>query len=189
MILTQLEMTTLLSHLVSIYGAGKAPGLLERVQKIVDDYRQRIPPRSGELTERDSILITYGDQVQATGENPLKTLGKFCEKYLTGVVNGIHILPFYPWTSDDGFSVVDYRKVDPDLGDWDDISSMQSHFRLMFDGVINHISSQSDWFKAFLNDDPHYCDYFVVVDGSPDLSQVVRPRALPLLTTFKTPSG
>ena len=182
-------MTTLLSHLESIYGAGKARGLLERVQKIMDDYRQRIPSQSGELTERDSILITYGDQVQATGEKPLKTLGKFCEKYLTDVVNGIHILPFYPWTSDDGFSVVDYRQIDPDLGDWDDVSSMQSHFRLMFDGVINHISAHSEWFQGFLHDDPHYRNYFVVVEGSPDLSQVVRPRALPLLTAFDTPSG
>ncbi|HMD81668.1 MAG TPA: alpha-amylase family glycosyl hydrolase, partial [Anaerolineales bacterium] len=105
------------------------------------------------------------------------------------VVKGIHILPFYPWTSDDGFSVVDYRKVDPALGDWKHISAMQSHFRLMFDGVINHISSQSEWFKAFLNDDPRYRDYFVVIEGSPDPSQVVRPRALPLLTSFSTPSG
>ena len=182
-------MTNLTDHLTFLYGADKSPQYFERVQKIMEGYRGRIPAHDASLTERDSILITYGDQVQMPGENPLQTLSAFCRQNLTGVVNGIHILPFYPWTSDDGFSVVDYRKVDPDLGDWDDISSMQSHFRLMFDGVINHISSQSDWFKAFLNDDPHYCDYFVVVDGSPDLSQVVRPRALPLLTTFKTPSG
>jgi len=187
--LTQLEMTTLLSHLESIYGSQQAPGLLERVQKIVDDYRQRIPPRSGELTERDSILITYGDQVQAEGEKPLKTLGKFCEKYLTDVVNGIHILPFYPWTSDDGFSVVDYRQIDPDLGNWDDVSSMQHGFRLMFDGVINHISAHSEWFQGFLHDVPQYRNYFVTVEGTPDLSQVVRPRALPLLTAFDTLSG
>ena len=123
---------------------------------------REIPSRDGELTERDSILITYGDQVQSPNEKPLQTLNAFCEKYLANVVNGIHILPFYPWTSDDGFSVVDYRKVDSNLGDWEDISSMQDHFRLMFDGVINHISSQSEWFKAFLRDDPHYQNYFIV---------------------------
>jgi len=127
--------------------------------------------------------------VQLPNEKPLQTLRAFCEQYLANVVNGIHILPFYPWTSDDGFSVVDYRKVDSNLGAWEDISSMQSHFRLMFDGVINHISAQSEWFKAFLQDDPHYRDYFIVTEDSPDLSQVVRPRALPLLTTFTTPSG
>ncbi|WP_345324441.1 alpha-amylase family glycosyl hydrolase [Candidatus Villigracilis proximus] len=66
---------------------------------------------------------------------------------------------------------------------------MQNDFRLMFDGVINHISAESDWFKAFLQDDPRYKNYFIVVEDAPDLSQVVRPRALPLLTIFKTPSG
>jgi glucosylglycerate phosphorylase len=182
-------MTSILSYLAFLYGVEKAPELLDRVQSIMDRYRARIPVGNTELTERDSILITYGDQVQLQNEKPLQTLSEFCRKNLTGVVGGIHILPFYPWTSDDGFSVGDYRKVDPALGDWDDISSMQEHFRLMFDGVINHISSQSEWFKAFLNDDPHYTDYFIVVEDSPDLSKVVRPRALPLLTTFHTPSG
>ena len=179
----------LVSELAFLYGADKAQKLFARVENIIADYRRRIPARDGELTERDAILISYGDQVQSLDEKPLQTLSKFCEKYLTNIVGGIHILPFYPWTSDDGFSVVDYRKVDSKLGDWEDISSMQNHFRLMFDGVINHISAQSEWFQGFLRDDPHYRDYFITVDGSPDLSQAVRPRALPLLTTFKTASG
>jgi sucrose phosphorylase len=182
-------MINLQDHLTYFYGAEKAHPLFERVQGILANYRTRIPARTGELTERDAMLITYGDQVQSSDEKPLQTLSKFCKQYLTDVVNGIHILPFYPWTSDDGFSVVDYRKVNSDLGDWDDISSMQSNFRLMFDGVINHISARSEWFQGFLRDDPRYRDYFITVDGSPDLSRVVRPRALPLLTTFTTPSG
>jgi len=182
-------MTTLRSHLAFLYGEYAAQGLLDRLHKLIEDYQRRILVRTNELTGQDSILITYGDQVQSPGEKPLRTLGTFCKQYLPDVIGGIHILPFYPWTSDDGFSVVDYRQVDPTLGDWEDISSMQAHFHLMFDGVINHISSQSAWFKGFLHDDPHYRDYFVTVEGSPDLSQVVRPRALPLLTTFKTRSG
>jgi sucrose phosphorylase len=153
------------------------------------DYRMRVSARDTELTERDSILITYGDQLQQSGEKPLQTLGAFCNRYLKGVVSGIHILPFYPWSSDDGFSVANYRKVDPALGDWEDISAMQDHFRLMFDAVINHMSSQHEWFQAFLRDDSQYRDYSIVVEGTPDLSQVVRPRALPLLTKFETPSG
>ena len=182
-------MSTLLSHLTSLYGAEKAPELLERVQQILDSYRSRLPKRDGELSQRDSILITYGDQVQSPDEKTLQTLRAFCEEYLTGIVGGIHTLPFYPWTSDDGFSVVDYRQVDPALGNWEDISSLENHFRLMFDAVINHISSKSDWFHGFLHDDPHYRDYFIAVPGEPDLSQVVRPRALPLLTAFDTLSG
>ena len=184
-------MKKLLNHLTFLYGKDKAPQLHERAQQLMDGYRTRThgAVRDGELTERDSILITYGDQVQSSDKKPLQTLNTFCKKYLANVVNGIHLLPFYPWTSDDGFSVIDFRKVDSNLGDWEDISSMQSHFRLMFDGVINHISAQSEWFKGFLRDDPRYRDYFIKVEGSPDLSQVVRPRALPLLTAFKTPSG
>jgi sucrose phosphorylase len=182
-------MNNLLSYLSSLYGGEQAPQLLDRVHRIRDGYRSRIPARNAELTEKDSILITYGDQLSSSGEKPLRTLGAFCRKNLTGVVGGIHILPFYPWTSDDGFSVVDYRQVDPALGDWNDLSAMQESFRLMFDGVINHISSQSEWFKAFLNDDPYYANYFIVMEDSPDLSKVVRPRTLPLLTAFQTPSG
>jgi len=182
-------MTDLLSHLTFLYGADKAPQLFERLQRIMKEYRLQVRAHDGELTERDSILITYGDQLQATGEKPLETLGAFCNQYLNGVISGIHILPFYPWSSDDGFSVSDYRKVDPALGDWEDISAIQDHFRLMFDAVINHASSQHEWFQAFLRDAPQYRDYFIVVQRNPDLSQVVRPRALPLLTKFETPSG
>lgn len=183
-----MPMTILLAHLAFLYGEANALPTLARVENLLAVYRARIPAKNAALTERDALLITYGDQVQAPDEKPLRTLTKVCDQYLTGALSGIHILPFYPWTSDDGFSVVDYRQIDPALGDWDDISAMQN-FRLMFDGVINHISSQSEWFHRFLQDDPHYKDYFITVDGNPDLSQVVRPRALPLLTPFQTPSG
>jgi sucrose phosphorylase len=174
--------------LAFLYGEDQASPLLDRVQSILSEHRARIPPRDGGLSQRDSILITYGDQVQAPNEKPLQTLKKFCDEYLTGIISGIHILPFYPWTSDDGFSVVDYRQIDPALGDWEDISAM-GNFRLMFDAVINHISSQSERFQKFLQDDPRYRDYFITIVGEPNLSQVARPRALPLLTSFQTPSG
>ncbi|MBK9600567.1 MAG: sugar phosphorylase [Anaerolineales bacterium] len=178
----------LLDHLTFLYGENESTRLLERTKNLLSKYRPRIKSRNSELSEQDSILITYGDQIQASKEKPLQTLRKFCEIYLTDTISGIHILPFYPWTSDDGFSVVDYRQIDPALGNWDDVSAMQN-FRLMFDGVINHISSQSEWFQGFLHGDSNYRDYFITVEGDPNLSQVVRPRALPLLTTFKTASG
>ncbi|MCC7187369.1 MAG: hypothetical protein IT312_01395 [Anaerolineales bacterium] len=178
----------LLRHLTFLYGEEQAPPLLDRAQTILADYRARISPRDGGLTQRDSLLILYGDQIQTPNEKPLQTLKKFCDEHLNGIVSGIHILPFYPWTSDDGFSVVDYRQIDPTLGDWGDVSAIQN-FRLMFDAVINHTSSQSEWFQKFLQDDPRYRDYFITVEGEPNLSQVVRPRALPLLTPFETPSG
>lgn len=179
----------ILNDLTFLYGSDLAPEAHARLCEIVAKYRGRIPAREGGVTERDAILIAYGDQVQRFGEAPLKTLAEFCRIHLRHVVSGVHILPFYPSTSDDGFSVVDYRRVDPALGSWDDIAAMRRDFRLMFDLVLNHISSQSEWFQKFLQGDPQYQDYFIVIDREPDLSQVARPRALPLLTPFQTPSG
>jgi sucrose phosphorylase len=182
------------NHLTAIYGAETGAETASKLEQILETYADSLPSPSqtkfrGQLTERDAILITYGDQVQAPGEAPLQTLGKFLEERLAGVVTGVHILPFYPYSSDDGFSVIDYQQVNPNLGSWQDIERIGERFGLMFDAVINHISVQSAWFQGFLQDDPRYRDYFITIQGSPDLSAVTRPRALPLLTTFETRLG
>jgi sucrose phosphorylase len=176
-------------HLAALYDEAVARRAGETLTKRLAAFRANLPPRAAEgLSEREALLITYGDQVRAPDEMPLRTLAEFCDRHLAGVVSGVHILPFYPWTSDDGFSVVDYRAVDPALGTWDDVGRFR-RFWLMFDGVINHLSASSAWFQGFLRDDPRYRRHFIVVDGQPDLSQVVRPRALPLLTKFNTEAG
>jgi glucosylglycerate phosphorylase len=177
-------------HLNHLYGEELAPSVEERLRNLADHYRGRIPkPSDSSLTERDSVLITYGDQVQETGKRHLQTLDEFCRTHLQGVISGIHILPFYPWSSDDGFSVKNHRVVDAALGDWDDIGKLGRSFRVMFDGVINHASAQGEWFQAFLRDETPYRNYFISVEDDPDLSKVVRPRALPLLTEYNTASG
>lgn len=181
-------------YLADLYGAERAPEIAARLEALIAHHRSALPTparpgRQVALDERDALLITYGDQVTAPGEAPLHTLTNVCEQRLTGLVSGVHILPFYPWTSDDGFSVVDYRAIDPALGTWADVRALGRRFRLMFDGVVNHISAASAWFQAFLRDEPKYRDYFIVVADDPDLSQVVRPRALPLLTNVATAAG
>ncbi|MDF1500073.1 MAG: alpha-amylase family glycosyl hydrolase [Anaerolineales bacterium] len=147
-------------------------------------------PSQDPFSERDVVLITYGDMLQRKGEAPLETLHRFINTWLKDFVNTIHILPFYPYSSDDGFSVIDYTSVDPALGKWEHIERIKSDgFRLMFDAVINHISIHSDWFRAFQDGDPRYKDYFITVDPETDLSRVTRPRAHPLLTPFETARG
>ncbi|WP_146111451.1 alpha-amylase family glycosyl hydrolase, partial [Cronobacter sakazakii] len=111
------------------------------------------------------------------------------EKWLKPYFSHIHLLPFYPWSSDDGFSVVDYHRVDPQCGDWDDIARLNTQARLMFDFVCNHISAQSEWFADYLAQKPGYEDFFIAVDPATDLSAVTRPRALPLLTPFTMQNG
>lgn len=140
-------------------------------------------------TETDALLITYGDQLRRPSEAPLRSLKSFLDRTIAAVLSGVHILPFYPYSSDDGFSVIDYFAVDPNLGDWGDVQAMAEHFDLMFDAVFNHISARSEWFQGFLRDDPDWRDFFTVVDGNPDLSRVVRPRTLPLLTEVQTAAG
>ena len=109
---------------------------------------RRPPPATP--TERDALLITYGDQVRTDDEPPLRTLARFLEERAAGVVTGVHILPFYPSSSDDGFSVMDYFAVDPALGDWENVAQLGERFDLMFDAVFNHASAQGEWFRRFL---------------------------------------
>lgn len=175
-----------------VYGT-EATAVVEAIVALLAQYRPQLPPpHPHALTQRDAVLIAYGDMVQAPAqadETHLATLARFCRTHLGDTVNTIHLLPFYPYTSDDGFSVVDYTAVNPDLGTWAGIRRLGEEYALMFDAVINHISASSDWFQRFLADDPVYRDYFVTVDPTTDLSAVFRPRALPLLTPFDTAVG
>lgn len=182
---------TLTEHLKFLYGESTAAGVAEAVQGLVRDFQAgnggKI--RSVRPTEKDSMLITYGDQVRHPGERPLETLGKFLSGPGAGAVTAVHLLPFYPSSSDDGFSVRDYFAVDPAIGTWEDVDALGCEHPLMFDAVFNHASAQGEWFGKFLRQEPGWETAFVTVDGDPDLSQVIRPRALPLLTEFKTAAG
>lgn len=193
--------SALLEHLTALYGSERGTSAFQRLAALIDSFRARVGWREINLhaaddakapialSERDVILITYPDQVQEDNVAPLRSLAAWCSAHLKGLVTGIHILPFYPSSSDDGFSVIDYRAVDPAFGTWQDVALLGRHFRLMFDAVVNHVSTQSRWFQGFLADQYPYRDYFVVVPEEVDLSSVVRPRTSPLLTRFDTPSG
>jgi sucrose phosphorylase len=163
------------------------PALLELLQRYA---RLRRDSRAQRWDERDVVMITYGDQISRDGETPLQTLNSLLvETGLNQLINTVHILPFCPYTSDDGFSVVDYRAVDPALGSWDDIQRLGEHQQLMFDLVLNHASQKCNWFQGYLDGDPKYLDYFIEMDPNEDLSQVTRPRSWPLLTPFETSRG
>lgn len=173
-----------------LYGAQTAEATAASVSALVRHYSPSSPSApSPELSEKDAVLITYADQITESDKAPLQTLAGFCRARLSGTISAIHILPFYPWTSDDGFSVKDYLAVAPEYGTWEDVADLARDFDLMFDAVFNHMSAESDWFKRFLADAPAFRDYFVTVQGNPDLSRVVRPRTLPLLTEFQTAHG
>jgi glucosylglycerate phosphorylase len=185
----------ILKHLIFIYGEKQGEVIYATLMERLDEFRTRYTPQAGRLdpstpfSEKDSVLITYGDQFQEPGIPHLRSLTEFLKKNIKDVISSVHILPFYPYSSDDGFSVIDFYQVDPDLGTWDEIADLGSDFRLMFDAVVNHISSQSEWFQGFKRGAEPYRDTFITVDPGTDLSQVVRPRALPLLTPVETSRG
>lgn len=139
--------------------------------------------------EQDIMLITYGDSVLEDGQKPLKTLKKTLDFYLKESVSMVHILPYYPYTSDGGFAVSDYEIINPDLGDWSDVTEISHDYKIMADLVINHCSSEHPWFKAFEAGDPKYQDYFVQASPTDDLSAVIRPRTTPLLRITHTTDG
>ena len=150
---------------------------------------QRPTPHRNHWDQGDAILITYGNTIQSSGELPLITLSRFLDKYLKRQFTAIHILPFFPFSSDDGFSVIDYSTVNPSLGDWENIESISKKYKLMSDLVINHISSRSRWFENYKNDVTPGKDYFIEGNPSDDFSKVVRPRNSPLLTSVRTKAG
>tara|TARA_R110000772_G_scaffold54227_1_gene123790 strand:+ start:67651 stop:69423 length:1773 start_codon:yes stop_codon:yes gene_type:complete len=182
-------------HLEVIYAdtpaAASAHELVPQLIQAMRLQRDVLTPAPGRNTwsERDALLITYGDSLLAPGEKPLHTLKRFLDAHTNGVISGVHILPFYPWTSDDGFAVLDYSSVNEALGDWDDIGEIAASCDLMADLVINHCSSRSAWFENFLRDESPGRDYFFTADPAQDLSAVVRPRTSPLLRTVETVRG
>ncbi|MEN3323339.1 alpha-amylase family glycosyl hydrolase [Mariniflexile soesokkakense] len=184
----KLDKNKTIDTLKGLYG-DEANGIYLGIENLIEKYQSKIKNEVQPLNEKDAILITYGDNVQQEGVPHLKTLKKFVDTYCLPEINSTHILPCFPYTSDDGFSVTDYYEIDPDLGTWKEIGELAETSSLMFDAVVNHMSKSSQWFQSYLAQEEDYKDYFIAVNPEIDLSKVVRPRALPLLSPFKLKNG
>jgi len=176
------------NRLISIYGNIKGEKAFHQILPVIRSIKQQRKKKEY-FSQNDIVLITYGDSLKEDNTFPLKTLQNFADHYLEDTFSIIHILPFYPYSSDDGFSVMDYASVDPSLGSWDHIKKIANHFDLMVDLVANHISAKSEWFEKYLADEKGFEALAIEMDPSADVSAVTRPRALPLLTEFTKQSG
>ena len=166
------------------------PELGDKVREVLSSHSRSHPGNGASpWSEKDAWLITYADQFRTDGRPPMASLRQFYNSRLRPWINGVHILPFYPWSSDDGYSVIDYRSVDPRYGTWIDVENLAGDARVMFDAVINHVSAGSRWFLDYLAGDPKYRDFFLSLPPDTDLSEVVRPRTSPLLTAFERKDG
>ncbi|MEN8245368.1 MAG: sugar phosphorylase [Thermodesulfobacteriota bacterium] len=173
----------------TIYGNEKGGEAFDRIMPLIEAFRQRPKTNSSYFSEKDVILITYGDTLNRPGEPPLRTLHRFLTSRLKNVVSGIHFLPFFPFSSDDGFAVMDFFNIDPELGCWKDVEAIGQDFQLMLDYVVNHFSSKSAWFDNYLAGREGFDAFAMEVDPAENLSKVTRPRSLPLLSKYRKKSG
>ncbi|MET1052506.1 MAG: alpha-amylase family glycosyl hydrolase [Mycetocola sp.] len=179
-----------LSPIVADLYAERAGEVLDALVDLARRWAPELRPTDRERPDEGSAyLITYGDAFRRKGETPLHTLASVLRDHVRDAVTDVHLLPIYPWTSDDGFGVVDHREVNPELGSWDDIADLRADHALALDFVANHLSSSSTWFQGWLAGDPRYAGYFLEPGQDFDISQVVRPRMTPLLHEYQRPDG
>ncbi len=175
--------------LAEIYGKQTGQAAFERLAPIIENFPKRKGTKDAFFSQDDVVLITYGDSLKKEGLAPIAVLHEFANNYLKGAISTVHFLPFFPYSSDDGFSVMDFFEIDPDLGSWQDVNDMGRDFQLMFDYVVNHFSSKSQWFDNYLASKDGFEDFAIDVDPSIDLSMVTRPRSLPLLSEYQKKDG
>lgn len=196
----------LTDRLTSLYGAETAADTLPELLRLIRVHHAHKPdemvaadrsfPMCDRFSEQDVMLITYGDMVHASGRSGLSALGEFLARFRRGepVFSILHMLPFFPYSSDRGFSVIDFRTVDPGLGTWEDITALGETFRLMFDGVLNHASSRSRPFREMLSGNREFAEFAVAFTSAEHLTPAERkllrrPRTSDVLTRYESIDG
>ncbi|MBN2568409.1 MAG: sugar phosphorylase [Deltaproteobacteria bacterium] len=194
----------LFGRLEFLYGTEAAENWMPEFERILKVHNAHKPPEmirkeqnynpKQRFSQEHIFLITYADMVKGEGPTPLSDLHSFVAQYAQGAINTLHILPFFPYSSDRGFAIMDYRQVDERLGSWKDIRKKKRHYDLMFDAVLNHCSSRSEMFLEFLNGNPAYSNFFIAYESPEELTQeqrrkIFRPRTSDILTPFETIQG
>ena len=183
--LTQKDQKKVRSKLNSIYkkflSKKDINNFENEIIKIIKNFNKKNPKKKKNISEKTSLIICYGDSIYSNKKKSIKVFKTFFQKKLEKYFNTIHFLPFYPSSSDSGFSVKDHYKIDNKLGNWSDIKKISKSNDIMADMVINHSSARGLWFRNFLKNKKPGKDYFLTVDSKFDTSKVIRPRDHKLL--------
>tara|TARA_B100000212_G_scaffold341582_1_gene325188 strand:+ start:3231 stop:4964 length:1734 start_codon:yes stop_codon:yes gene_type:complete len=179
------------AHLAELYPDYDTPTLTDQCLKAMEINELVLPSDSDSAlwNNDDIVLITYADSITSESKTPLETLKQFLDRHLKEVFSVVHILPFFPYSSDDGFSVIDYSSVNQSHGDWRQIEAVGEHFKIMGDLVLNHCSTRSLWFENFKKGRDPGKDFFITVEPDAAIDQVVRPRTSGLLRPTRTDLG
>ncbi len=181
------------NHLELLYPLGDIAVLTAEVLDTMGlSLTASAPPSSPDephWSRNDVVLITYGDFITEPGEPPLQTLRKMVSELFSDAVSIVHLLPFYPASSDGGFAVIDHQAVAAKLGTWDDLEALASQFKLMVDLVCGHVSKSHRWVDDLRSGRSDGAECLMTATPDDDLSSVVRPRTHPLLQPIDTPTG
>eukprot|EP00759_Apiculatamorpha_spiralis_P029240 PhF_6_TR31490/c0_g1_i2/m.46329/K00690/E2.4.1.7; sucrose phosphorylase len=137
-----------LKELYLDHDEGQLMAASEALAKISQRMRQR-EIHDGKRTIRHStsqnILIVYPNHVQPT----LDTTNAFISKYCLYCFSHVHVLPYHPSTSYEGYAITDYVKVDDTWGGEMALTSLlqSNQVDLLADIVLNHCSSQHPWIE------------------------------------------
>ena len=179
------------SYIRKIYKDNRdASLLLNSIISLIDENnltsKKKITPKN--WSQENSFLITYADSIKSENDSPLLVLNQFLQKYIDSI-DSIHILPFMPSSSDSGFSVIDYYKIDEKFGNWKDLNLISKNKNIMIDIVLNHASKSSKWFANFLKGSGQGHDFFKVVKDWNGIAQIERPRSSKLFQKIRTDDG
>ena len=155
--------------------------LKDQIIQIIKKFNQNNSKKKLAISEKTSLVICYGDNINSNQKNSIQVFQNFFKKNLKKYFNAIHFLPFYPSSSDSGFAVKDHYKIEKRIGNWSDIKKISKTNHVMADIVINHSSARGLWFKNFLKKKRPGKDYFLTVNSKFNTSKVVRPRDHKLL--------
>lgn len=190
-----------------LYPDADPEQLVIRLREVTEKFDGERPPVLGDgskqrFDQSHAALITYANSIAEDDQPTLGTLLDFLKEFeLTDCTNVVHLLPFYPWDTDRGFSVVDYRRIEDGYGSWDDVAALARCTQLMFDFVANHASIDNPLIQNSLIErhlgpgDPRrseyepYKDFCLAFDPleAPDadkLRLLARPRPSPVLAPY-----
>ncbi len=108
-------------RLKNIYKEKYKPKFFEMMKSTIEKFEDKDFDKVDAISEKNVYLITYGDSIYEEGIPTIHTLKKFLNNKVGYTITDVHILPMFEYTSDDGFSVVDYMKIDKNLGNWESI--------------------------------------------------------------------
>jgi sucrose phosphorylase len=168
------------SHLDQIYKGQKNIVLAEKIITVFFKKQKPIIPdyQITKWNEEDVILITYANTFINEKKQSLKNLIIFLNRYIKKTFNSIHILPYFPYSSDDGFAVINFNEVNQSFGTWDDIKKIANKYKLMTDVVLNHCSSRSHWFEQYKNNKKPGVNFFIEADNKLNTQKIIRPRTM-----------